>query len=68
MAADQTLPAFEFGGGVEVSTTDRSFLRVDVTDRMLEYPGPTLTRDFEVRDEGFYGHALRFTLGAGFRF
>ncbi len=68
MAADQTLTAFEFGGGVEIDATARSFVRMDVTDRMIQYPGPTLTRDFEVREEGFYGHALRFTIGAGFRF
>ena len=68
LAADQTLTAFEFGGGVELDLTDRWFVRVDVTDRMLEYPGPTLTPDFEVRDDAFFGHALRFTIGAGFRF
>ena len=31
MAADQTLTAFEFGGGVEIDATARSFVRVDVT-------------------------------------
>lgn len=68
LASGDTLTAFEFGGGVEVSTSDRSFLRVDVTDRMLEYPGPTFTRDFERKDDAFYGHAFRMTIGAGFRF
>ena len=68
MAANQTLTAFEFGGGVELDATDRTFVRVDVTDRMLEYPGPTITRDLEIRDDGFYGHALRFTIGGGVRF
>jgi hypothetical protein len=68
MAADQTLAAFEFGGGVEVSATSSTFVRVDVTDRVLKYPGPTFDSDFEVRDEGFWGHGLRFTIGGGFRF
>ena len=68
MAADQTLTAFEFGGGVEIDATARSFLRVDVTDRMLKYPGPTLDNDFERHDEGFWGHALKLTLAAGVRF
>lgn len=68
MAAGETLPAFEIGGGVEVSTTRTTFLRVDVTDRILEYPGPTFTRDFERIDDAFFGHALRFTVGGGVRF
>ncbi len=68
LAADQTLTVFEFGGGVQIDATDRAFVRVDVTDRMIQYPGPTLTPDFEVRDESFYGHALRFTIGGGIRF
>ena len=68
MAADQTLTAFEFGGGLEIDATARSFVRVDVTDRMIEYPGPSFRRGFEPVDEAFYGHALRFTIGGGVRF
>ena len=68
MAAGHTMAAYEIGGGVQVSTTRASFLRIDVTDRILEYPGPTFGRDFELIDEAFYGHALRFTIGGGVRF
>ena len=68
LAGGDTLPAYEFGGGVEFSATDRTLLRVDVTDRMLKYPGPSFDSDFERRDEGFYGHALRLTLAAGIKF
>ena len=68
MAAGETMPAFELGGGVEVATTPTTFLRVDVSDRILEYPGPTFTRDFERIDDAFFGHALRFTIGAGIKF
>ena len=68
LAGGDTLPALEFGGGVEVSTSGRTLLRVDVTDRMLKYPGPSFDSDFERRDEGFYGHALRLAIAAGFRF
>ena len=35
---------------------------------MIQYPGPTLTRDFEVKEDGFYGHALRLSVGFAFRF
>ncbi len=68
MAAGQTLPAFEIGGGVEISASDRAFVRVDVSDRILQYPGPTFDSNFELVDEDFYGHALRFVAALGFRF
>jgi hypothetical protein len=68
LAGGDTLPAFEIGGGVEIDATSRAFIRVDVADRVLKYPGPTFGPDFEIRDEGFFGHALRLTLGAGFKF
>jgi hypothetical protein len=68
MAAGQTMAAFEFGGGVELLPTGRALLRVDITDRVLKYPGPSLRRNFETADEGFWSHALRFTIGAGWRF
>jgi hypothetical protein len=68
MGAGQTMTAFEIGGGVEISATDRTFVRIDVGDRILKYPAPTFNSDFEIVDEAFYGHALRFTVGAGFRF
>jgi hypothetical protein len=67
MAADQTMPAIEFGGGVEIDATDRTFVRVDAGARMLQYPGPAIV-DRDVRDEDFWGTGLRFTIGAGFRF
>lgn len=68
LAGGDTVPVFEIGGGVEVDATARTFLRVDIADRILKYPGPTLGPNFEIREEGFFGHALRFTFGGGFRF
>jgi len=68
LAGGDTLRAFEIGGGLELDATARTFIRADVTDRILRYPGPTFDRNFEIRDEGFLGHALRFTIGAGLRF
>ena len=68
LAGGDTLPAYEFGGGVEIDATDRTFVRADLTDRVLKYPGPTFDADFERRDEGFFGHALRITIGGGIRF
>jgi hypothetical protein len=68
MAGGDTLPAFEIGGGIVLNATARSFFRADVADRILRYSGPTLDSNFQVRDEGFFGHAPRFTIGGGFRF
>ena len=68
MAGGPTMAAFEFGGGVELLPTGRALLRLDITDRVLKYPGPSLGFDSETHDEGFWGHALRFTIGAGWRF
>jgi hypothetical protein len=62
------MAAFEFGGGVELLPTGRALVRIDVTDRVLKYPGPSRGADSETHDEGFWGHAVRFTIGAGFRF
>jgi hypothetical protein len=68
LAGGDTLPAYEIGGGIEIDATTRTFIRVDVSDRILMYPGPTLDSNFQVKDEDFAGHAIRFTLGGGFRF
>lgn len=68
MAAGHTMPAFEIGGGLDVSASSSTFIRVDVTDRVLKYPGPSFGRDFDVNDGGFFGHALRLTVAGGLRF
>lgn len=68
LAAGQTLPAFDLGGGVEVDVATRAFIRVEVGDRMLKYPGPAIDVDGVSHPEPFYGHSLRFAAGAGMRF
>lgn len=68
LAGGATLPAYEIGGGVEVDATSNTFIRLDVSDRVLRYPGPTFDSSFNRRDDGFVGHALRFALSAGIRF
>jgi hypothetical protein len=69
MGAGETLPAFEFGGGVELAASSRAFFRADATSRLLEYPGPSLRFDPRVLATGqFWGGAFRVTLAAGVRF
>jgi hypothetical protein len=60
--------AFEFGGGVELLPTGAFLLRIDLADRMLKYPGPSISVESGVHDDPFWGHAIRFTIGAGIRF
>jgi hypothetical protein len=68
LAGGDTLAAYEIGGGVEVNTSSMTFIRADISDRILSYPGPVLRSDFTRSDEGFLGHAIRFTVGGGLRF
>lgn len=62
------MPAFEIGGGLELSTSARTFLRFDAVDRILRYPGPTFGPADEISENGFFGHAFKFTFGGGVRF
>jgi len=68
LAGGDTLPVYEIGGGMEIDATSKTFVRVDISDRILKYPGATFDSDFHVRDDSLLGHALRFTVGAGLRF
>ena len=68
MAGGETLFALDLGGGVEVLTTPRSFIRMDLGDRLVRYPGPVIDGEGEVRDDSFSGHDLRFQIGGGLRF
>lgn len=70
LAGGDTLPTYEIGGGIEIDAAARTFIRADITSRILQYPGPafrgfgTNTRE----EENFLGGAAKFTVGAGFRF
>ena len=68
LATGQTLPAMDVGGGVEILTTRRMFARVDAGDRLVKYPGPTLSASRKVSTDGFFGHDFRIAAGAGLQF
>lgn len=68
LASGPTLATFDLGGGVEMSLTSRTFVRVEAGDRLVKYPGPVIDRDREVHDDSFFGHEFRFAVGAGLRF
>ena len=68
LAFGRTLAAFDLGGGVEVSTTQTTFVRMEAGDRLVKYPGPAIDHNRMVQDDSFFGHDIRFAVGAGLRF
>jgi hypothetical protein len=68
LASGRTLFALDIGGGVEVYTTPKTFVRVDAGDLLLKYPGPVFDNNRTARDDAFFSHNFRFAAGAGLRF
>ena len=68
LAAGKTVFAFDVGGGVDISPTERTVIRFDAGDRMVKYPGPSLDVDGTPHDASFYGHDFRISFDAGLRF
>jgi hypothetical protein len=69
LASGRTLFALDAGGGAEVALTRRTFVRVDVGDRLVRYPGPVFEFDpRRIRERPFVGHDFRLASGAGLRF
>jgi hypothetical protein len=69
LASGRMLFALDAGGGVTVTLTPRTFVRVDVGDRLVRYPGPVFEMDpRRIHQEAFFGHDFRFATGAGLRF
>ncbi|HZM61869.1 MAG TPA: hypothetical protein VFB85_18800 [Vicinamibacterales bacterium] len=68
LAGGRTIPAFDVGGGIAIYPTERTFIRVDLSDRFLRYPGPTFDLSGDIRDESFFSDDIRFAVGGGVRF
>jgi hypothetical protein len=68
LAGGGSLVAIDLGGGFEVFTSAKTFVRFDLGDRMLKYSGPALDRNGGVHDGAFFDHDLRATVGGGWRF
>jgi len=68
LAAGRTLFALDIGGGLQIATTRSTFIRFDLGDRMVRYPGPVFDANRQVRDRSFFSHDLRTTVGGGLRF
>jgi hypothetical protein len=65
---DRTLLDYELGGGLELFPSRGLFVRVEVGDRAVRYPGPARDKDGTLHEDSFFGHDLRFAAGAGLRF
>ena len=68
LASGRTLLALDVGGGVEVSATPKTFVRVDAGDLMMKYPGPVFEAASRQRQDAFFSHNFRFAAGVGWRF
>ena len=69
MAAGQTMPAVEVGGGLQFDVASRTFARADIAGRWLRYPGPSFRSVPTVREEEeFWGSGVRLSFSAGMRF
>ena len=68
LAGGKTVAAFDVGGGLAIYPTGRTFVRVDLSDRILRYPGPTFDLSGDIRGESFFSDDLRFAIGGGVRF
>jgi len=68
LAAGKTVLAIDLGGGIEIYPTGRTFVRVDVSDRALRYPGTVFDANGQVRNDPFFSHDFRFAIGGGVRF
>ena len=68
LGGGETSWAVNFGGGADLPVGGRGLVRVELGDLMIRYPGPAITRDEAVLDEGFWRHNLRAAVSVGLRF
>jgi hypothetical protein len=68
LGAGRTLPAFELGGGLAFFPSSPTFVRFEIGDRALKYPGPAFDNKRTAHDSAFFGHDIRVAAGAGWRF
>jgi hypothetical protein len=68
LAERETLFALDLGAGFEVYTARRTFVRFDIGDQMLRFPGPARDREGNVHNDNFMRHDVRVAIGGGWRF
>jgi predicted amidohydrolase YtcJ len=65
LASGHTAMSIDVGGGIELRTTARTFVRLDAGDLLLKYPGPVFARGTTRRMDAFFSHNLRVTAAGG---
>ena len=65
-AGGDTLPALDYGGGLEIG--GRAFLRVEGGDRSVGYERQVLGQQLQADRRRSWSHDFRLAVGAGFRF
>ena len=67
LASGRTVFALDIGGGVEVFTTQKTFIRVDAGDRLVKYSGPVFDSNYTAHPTGFFSHDVRLAVGGGLK-
>jgi hypothetical protein len=68
LAGGEILFVLDIGAGIEVHTPGHTFVRLDLGDQMVTFPGPARDRDNKVHDDDYVRHELRVAIGGGWRF
>jgi len=67
LANGEAVIAADIGGGIELLSFPRALLRVEIDDRLLNYPG-SIDASGDVHDMAFWENGFRFAVAAGVRF
>jgi hypothetical protein len=68
LAKGEAVVAADIGGGIDLFSVPHALLRIDVGDRVMNYPGASIDASGELHNMAFWANEFRFTIGAGLRF
>jgi hypothetical protein len=68
LARGEAVIATVVGGGVEAFPIPHAVVRIELGDRLTNYPGPAIDASGEVHSMAFWSNEFRFVVGAGVRF
>jgi hypothetical protein len=68
LAKGEAVIATVLGGGVEAFPLPHAVLRIELGDRLTNYPGPAIDTSGEAHSMAFWSNEFRFVAGAGVRF
>jgi hypothetical protein len=68
LAKGEAIVAADVGGGIELLAVPHALVRIDIGDRLMNYPGASIDASGEVHSMAFWVNEFRFAVGAGVRF